>query len=140
MEHYNLREIRRQLPLGGIAEIADRLDVSPTVVSNIFNNGRKGKYREPVIACAVELIESQKSDPDIMKRAKDLNLTTNSMYPVPVKKKKSKSKGADEEGDFVNVLLKIAGVGVVVFLGYTAWNKWQESITKTKINEFEQGL
>jgi len=140
MEHYNLKEMRRQLPLGAISEIADRLDISPTVVSNIFNKGRRGKYLNSVIACALEIIESQETNPEVMEKAKELNLTTTSLYPIVSRKKKKKVRKHDDDDDDdygyidsievpdgVKVLLKIAGIGLVCFIGYAAWKSIKNS-------------
>ena len=134
MEHYNLREIRAQLPLGGISEIAERVGVHPSVVSAVFNKGRKGKWTNEILACAVEMIENKIVDPEEMEKAKKLSLTTTSAYQPAHKKRKAsrESESFDDEPVSKEALYWVVGIGFLTWAGWKLFKAWKN---KTQIDK-----
>ena len=128
MEHYNLREIRTQLPLGGISEIAERVGVHPSVVSAVFNKGRKGKWTNEILACAVEMIENKIVNPEEIEKAKKLSLTTTNAYqPVHRKRKASRESESFDDDEPVNMrtLYWVAGIGALTLVGWQIFKAWK---------------
>jgi hypothetical protein len=91
MKGFDLRAIRNALPLGALAEIAERLHVTPQTVSNVLNRGWKPELRNSVVNLALEIIKSKDSDPALINEADAMKLTTNQAFSVPYRRKKKHS-------------------------------------------------
>jgi len=123
MESFNLREIRNQLPLGAIADIARSMRIEPSVVTAIFK-GRRSKYTDEVVSHALEIIESKKASPELLKKAKGLKLTSLHITPFhrPGRRKSSHSGGIFKKNKPVWIGIAIAGA-IGLFLWFRAKQK-----------------
>jgi len=115
MKTVNLREVRNHLPLGSITRIAERLNLSPVVVSQVFK-WKYPTYRNAVLEIALEIIKAkQESEKDVMEKAEKLGLTGNEFrIPYQHKKKKAVEKKVRysdlfkmNEGEMENYLRKV---------------------------------
>jgi hypothetical protein len=131
MENFNIREIKKNLPLGAISEIAARMKIHPIVVSQIFNEQRKSKYENEAVAIALEIIEAKKPNAEVMGKAKEMKLTTTNIFPIRgIKKKRKDNKRLDNFGglSLENTFLMI-GVVVAAVIGLVMWNKSKDKPT-----------
>lgn len=117
MESYNLREIRSQLPLGGIADIADRMKIAPCVVSGILNHGRRGKYTNDVIMHSLELIKGKEPNLEVMKEARAMKLTSPYASIVHGSRKKGLWKKSINRSSRTG---GIFGISIPVWIGIVA--------------------
>lgn len=109
MEKVNLRAVRDQLPFGSVGLIAKELGIKSRVVGEVLNKGRARNMRNAVVDVALKIIKDQRNgDVDIVKEAKDLDLTSGHYSTIPTNQKKKPQAKPRK----INPLLYVAG-GVV---------------------------
>jgi len=120
MESFNLREIRNQLPLGGMADIASRMNISPIIVSAVLSKGRQGKYTNDIIAYAIELIKEKEPNPDVMKEASKMKLTIPHLFSIPRRRRNRNKTGyKDTSGSWFKnnpIVMVVIGLAFIMLL------------------------
>jgi len=121
MEDFDCRQIRQHLPVGAIAEIAERCKTTSLTISNIFNRDVRSKYRNMAVAMALEIIDAKKVNPELLAKAKVYGFTTGSLYSIPYQRKKKhlRSSDATHPMDWFRhnkVIVLLVGLGVGIFL------------------------
>jgi hypothetical protein len=99
MTTVNLVEVRRRLPHGSLSRIADTVGVSVRIVGDVFKYGWYPQYHNQVVEAALSIIDETIIDPDVVKHAQELNLTSPHSIFVPKKGKKKKKNIVELEDE-----------------------------------------
>jgi len=91
MATVNLSKLRSLLPYGSLVRISETTGLSTRVLSDIFTKGWYRQYHSRVIEAALSILDETIIDPDVLKHAEELNLTTAHSVFVPIKRKKKKA-------------------------------------------------
>jgi len=93
MTSVDLREIRRRLPYGSLARIAETVGIRPEAISNVFNYGWYPQYHSRIVEAALSILNESNIDPNVLDQAKEMGLTKAHSVFVPKKPKKKKNPG-----------------------------------------------
>jgi len=112
MSTINLRELRRRLPHGSLARIAEATGISARFVSEVFNFGWHVNLRGRVCDAALSILDETKIDSDVIKHAEELGVaSTHSIYVPPKSPRKRKpilyeEPEEDEEGEYTREMFE----------------------------------
>ena len=118
MKTVDFKLIRRQLPHGSIVKIAEQLDLSPRIVSNVLNNGWYTEYRASVLAAAMSIIKSIEGGEELMEQAEELDFISDGPVILPRKPHGNSKKPAAAERSnisFMGVLLLFGLIAAAAF-------------------------
>jgi hypothetical protein len=99
MTTINLRELKRRLPYGSIARIAEATGISQHTVSMVLNNGWYPQYRGQVCDAALSLLDETKIAPDVLQHAQELGVASAHSIFVPARSVKKKEILYEQEED-----------------------------------------
>lgn len=113
--------MRRRLPYGSIAKIADRENLSPRIVTEVLMMGWHKHLRNQVVAAAMDLISSEHPDSELLKRADSMKLSTDNYYsaPYPIKKKGKKGDNVSHPMDWFQnnpIVMVVIGLAFIMLL------------------------
>lgn len=117
----NIQAIRKQLPRGSLAQIADNVGLSRKQISEFFNRGWHPQYTNAIVTQALEIIKGQYPDDQVLEDAEELGLTGGSV----VFKKKTRAPRASNDGGSTIII-----IGLLAFLVYFFWDKIKALWTK----------
>ncbi len=80
MTSIDFRKIKTLLPWGSIIRISAETGISPQIVSSVFIKGWYPQYHGKIVASALSILDESNIDPDILKHAEELKLTT--VHPI----------------------------------------------------------
>ena len=118
MKNFDLKKIRTALPHGAISEIAERMDVDPRFVSEIFNEGWHKDRRNEAVNFALEILKRTDLDPEVIKAAAAMQLTTDSPVSFRSHKTNKKRREPKSKANFLGNMspLLLGAVALVAYL------------------------
>lgn len=121
MKNFDLVKIRTALPHGAISEIAERMGVDPRFVSELFNEGWHKDRRNEAVTIALEILKRTDLDPEIIKAAAAMQLTTDSPAGFRShrinKKRKITSRKSGLLGDMSPLVIGLLALGAFLLFG-----------------------
>jgi len=111
MKSPNIQAIRKQLPHGGLTEIANRTGLSLRTVSDFFSHGWYPEHTTTILTEAVAIIEGRYPDDELMEKVNELGLTGGGAFI----RKKRKHTSSESEGGSGNVIIVL---GIIAILAY----------------------
>jgi hypothetical protein len=111
MKTPNIRAIRQQLPHGSISDIANKIGVTPQVVSEFFMRGWHKEYTSAILMEAVNIIEGQYPDGDLVGKIDDLGLSGGGLTI----RRKRKPVARESAGDGGNIILYVGILLLILF-------------------------
>jgi hypothetical protein len=115
MENVNLRLVRAQLPKGSISLIAKELGIPPTIVGGALTGKRDKHHRNAVVEVALKIIKDQRGlDVDIIKEAKELDLTSGHYATIPYQHKKNVGQFGRRSVKKISIWYYVVGAAVLI--------------------------
>lgn len=108
----NTKEIRKRLPHGSIARIAEELEIEPRVVSEVLNRGWHPDVKNAVLDSAVKILEEEHNGQlNILERTEEIDLDNDNFSVPPRYQKKKKNL---ESGGIGGQIIILSLIGLLV--------------------------
>ena len=111
MKQPNIQAIRKQLPHGGLTEIANRTNLSLRTVSDFFSHGWYPEHTTEILTEAVAIIEGRYPDDELMERVNELGLTGSGAFT----RKKRKPVHQEEEEGSGNIIIILGIFAILLY-------------------------
>lgn len=111
MKTPNIRAIRQQLPHGSIKAIAEKIGATPQTVSEFFVKGWHKELTSSILMEAVQIIEGNYPDDEILEQIEDLGLTGGGLTIS----RKRKPAVRSNPGGRPNIILYVGIIVLVLF-------------------------